>query len=70
MNPNLSNVVDRFAVGTSNYNSMQVALDRGFGRNVQFRTAYTWSKCMDYSSYYTGNDSIGPNGQTAGLQFA
>jgi hypothetical protein len=68
VNPNLSNIVDRFAVGTSNYNSLQVALDRGFGRTVQFRTAYTYSKCMDYGSYYTGNDSIGPNGQTAGLQ--
>ena len=67
-NPNLSNIVDRFAVGTSNYNSLQLALDRGFGRNVQFRTAYTYSKCLDYGSYYTGNDSIGPNGQTAGLQ--
>jgi len=67
-NPNLSNIVDRFAVGTSNYNSMQVALDRGFGKNIQFRTAYTYSKCLDYGSYYTGNDSIGPNGQTAGLQ--
>jgi hypothetical protein len=67
-NPNLSNIVDRFAVGTSNYNSLQVALDRGFGRNIQFRTAYTYSKCLDYGSYYTGNDSIGPNGQTAGLQ--
>ena len=40
-NPNLSNIVDRFAVGTSNYNSLQVALDRGFGKNLQFRTAYT-----------------------------
>jgi hypothetical protein len=67
-NPNLSNIVDRFAVGTSNYNSLQVALDRGFGRSIQFRTAYTYSKCLDYGSYYTGNDSIGPNGQTAGLQ--
>jgi hypothetical protein len=68
VNPNLSNIVDRFAVGTSNYNSLQLALDRAFGRNVQFRTAYTYSKCLDYGSYYTGNDSIGPNGQTAGLQ--
>jgi len=67
-NPNLANIVDRFAVGTSNYNSMQVALDRAFGKNLQFRTAYTYSKCLDYGSYYTGNDSIGPNGQTAGLQ--
>jgi hypothetical protein len=68
VNPNLGSIVDRFAVGTSNYNSLQTALDRGFGRNVQFRAAYTYSKCLDYGSYYTGNDSIGPNGQTAGLQ--
>jgi hypothetical protein len=68
VNPNLSNIVDRFAVGTSNYSSMQVAVERAFGKSIQFRTAYTYSKCLDYGSYYTGNDSIGPNGQTAGLQ--
>jgi hypothetical protein len=68
VNPALGSIIDRFAAGTSNYNSVQVALDRGFGRNIQFRTAYTYSKCLDYGSYYTGNDSIGPNGQTAGLQ--
>lgn len=68
VNPNLSNIVDRFAVGTSNYSSMQMAVERAFGKSIQFRTAYTYSKCLDYGSYYTGNDSIGPNGQTAGLQ--
>jgi hypothetical protein len=68
VNPALGSVVDRFPVGTSNYNSLQVALDKGVGKYVQFRTAYTYSKCLDYGSYYTGNDSIGPNGQTAGLQ--
>ncbi len=68
VNPNLSSIVDRFAVGTSNYNSLQLALDRAVGKSIQFRTAYTYSKCLDYGSYYTGNDSIGPNGQTAGLQ--
>lgn len=67
-NPKLGNIVMRYAVGTSNYNSLQAALDRGFGKTLQFRTAYTYSKCLDYGSYYTGNDSIGPNGQTAGLQ--
>ncbi len=68
VNPALSNVVDRFPAGTSNYNSLQVAVERSFGSTLQFRSAYTWSKCLDYGSYYTGNDSIGPNGQTAGLQ--
>ena len=68
VNPALSSVVDRFPVGTSNYNSLQAALDKSLGKYLQFRTAYTYSKCLDYGSYYTGNDSIGPNGQTAGLQ--
>ena len=68
VNPALSNVVNRYYVGFSKYNSGQVALEKGAGKYLQFRTAYTWSKCMDIGSYYTGNDSIGPNGQTAGLQ--
>jgi Carboxypeptidase regulatory-like domain/TonB dependent receptor/TonB-dependent Receptor Plug Domain len=68
VNPALGNVVDRFPVGTSNYSSLQVAVERSFASNFQFRSAYTWSKCLDYGSYYTGNDSIGPNGQTFGLQ--
>lgn len=68
VNPALSNVVNRYYVGFSKYNSGQIALEKGAGKYLQFRTAYTWSKCMDIGSYYTGNDSIGPNGQTAGLQ--
>lgn len=68
VNPAFSSIVDRFPDGTSNYNSLQLALDKGVGKYIQFRTAYTYSKCLDYGSYYTGNDSIGPNGQTAGLQ--
>ena len=67
-NPKLGSVVLRRAVGNSNYNSAEVSLDRGIGKYATFRTAYTFSKCFDVGSYYTGNDSIGPNGQTAGLQ--
>ncbi len=67
-NPNLASVVLRRTLGFSNYNSGIVSLDRGVGRWATFRTAYTFSKCMDIGSYYTGNDSIGPNGQTFGLQ--
>ncbi len=67
-NPNVGSIVDRYPVGSSNYNSLQLSLDRGVGKYAQFRAAYTWSKCLDIGSYYTGNDSIGPNGATAGLQ--
>ena len=68
VNEALGNVVNRYYVGISKYNSGQVALEKGAGKYLQFRTAYTWSRCTDVGSYYTGNDSIGPNGQTAGLQ--
>jgi hypothetical protein len=68
VNPNLGSVVARYPVGQSNYNSFQAALDRGVGQWAQFRISYTLSKCLDVGSYYTGNDSIGPNGATAGLQ--
>lgn len=67
-NPALGSIVDRYPVGQSNYNSLQLALDRGVGQYVNFRLSYTYSKCLDIGSYYTGNDSIGPNGATAGLQ--
>lgn len=68
LNPNLGSVVNREPVGTSNYNSLQVSIAKSLGSILQFRSAYTYSKCLDYGSYYTGNDSIGPNGLTAGLQ--
>ena len=35
--------------GTSNYNALQVAVNRRFIRGVQFGLAYTYSKTMDYS---------------------
>jgi len=68
VNPALGSIVDRYPVGQSNYNSVQFALDRGVGKYAQFRVSYTLSKCLDDGSYYTGNDSVGPNGATAGLQ--
>lgn len=33
--------------GTSNYNSLQVKLDRRFARGLFLGVAYTWSKCME-----------------------
>jgi Carboxypeptidase regulatory-like domain/TonB-dependent Receptor Plug Domain len=35
--------------GTSNYNALQVAVNRRFIRGVQFGLAYTYSKTMDFS---------------------
>ena len=67
-NPALGSIVLRRPLGNSNYNSAEISLDRAVGKYATFRTAYTFSKCMDVGSYYTGNDSIGPNGATFGLQ--
>ncbi len=41
--------------GTSNYNSLQVAVNRRFAKAFQFGVAYTWSKAMDYTSGDGGN---------------
>lgn len=35
--------------GTSNYNALQVAVNRRYTKGLQFGVAYTWSKAMDYA---------------------
>ena len=35
--------------GLSNYNALQVAVNRRFTRGLQFGVAYTYSKTMDYT---------------------
>jgi hypothetical protein len=34
---------------TSNYNALQVSVNRRFAKGLQFGVAYTWSKSMDYA---------------------
>jgi len=41
--------------GNSNYNSLQVSLNRRFASGLFFGLAYTWSKCMNTTD---GNDQI------------
>ncbi|MCC6344688.1 MAG: TonB-dependent receptor [Bryobacterales bacterium] len=36
--------------GTTNYNALQVTLNRRFTRALQFGMSYTWSKAMDFST--------------------
>jgi hypothetical protein len=45
-------------VGTSNYNALQVQVNRRFTHGLQFAVAYTLSRSMDYSS----RDDSGRNG--------
>ena len=35
--------------GSSNYNSLQVALNRRFAKSLDFGLAYTWSKALDFN---------------------
>ena len=37
-------------VGTSNYYSLQTQANRRFSHGLEFKTNFTWSKSMDYSS--------------------
>ena len=47
--PGWGSITYRENVGTSNYNALQVAVNRRFTRGLQFALAYTWSKTMDYT---------------------
>lgn len=42
---------------TSNYHSLQVAVNRRFAKSLQFGVAWTWSKTMDYSDSDSGGVS-------------
>jgi hypothetical protein len=40
---------------TSNYNALQVALNKSFSKGMSFTASYTWSKALGYT---TGNDML------------
>ena len=46
-NPNLANTWTWFSLGTSNYHSLQLDVNRRFSRGLSLRGAYTWSKALD-----------------------
>ena len=57
-NPTLANTWTWFSRGISNYNALQLDLNRRFSRGLAFRGVYTWSKVLD------NGDSL--NGTAAG----
>ena len=57
-NPTLANTWTWFSRGISNYNALQLDLNRRFSRGLALRGVYTWSKVLD------NGDSL--NGTTAG----
>jgi hypothetical protein len=47
--PGYGNIFFREFVGSANYHSLQIALDRRFSRGLQFSTYYAWSKALTTS---------------------
>jgi hypothetical protein len=56
--PGLSSITYRSNTGTSNYNALEVAVNRRFADGVQLGVAYTWSKSMDTTSSDGGNVTL------------
>ena len=50
--PVFSNIIAENTTGASNYNSMQVSLDKRFSKGFQAQIAYTWSKSIDQASSF------------------
>lgn len=46
-NPRLANTWGWFSIGNSNYNALQVDLNRRFSHGLSLRGVYTWSKALD-----------------------
>ena len=59
INPAFGFLQERGNWGSSNYNSLQVSLNRRFTRGFQMQTSYTYSKSLDYGSAGQGAENVG-----------
>jgi hypothetical protein len=50
INTNFSTINEAFTGGNSNFNSLQVAVNRRFVKGITVNLSYTWSKALDYES--------------------
>jgi outer membrane receptor protein involved in Fe transport len=50
--PVFSSIFAQETISNSNYNSMQVNLEKRFSHGLQFQAAYTWSKSIDNASSF------------------
>jgi len=55
INPNFGDLVELQPISTSNYNSLQVILNRRFSANFQAQLSYTYSKCIDDGAFGVGS---------------
>lgn len=46
-NPSIANTWTWFSLGTSNYNALQIDVNRRFSHGLSVRGVYTWSKALD-----------------------
>jgi hypothetical protein len=45
--PQFSNIYEMAPIGTANYHSLQLSVDKRISHGLQFQSAYTWSKTLD-----------------------
>ena len=50
--PVFSNIFAENTIAASNYNSLQVSLEKRFAKGLQAQVAYTWSKSIDQASSF------------------
>jgi hypothetical protein len=50
LNPTLGAIREIFWDGNSNYNALQLRLDKRFSHGLSFQSSYTWSKAIDDAS--------------------
>ena len=63
INSHFGQFIELQPISSSNYNSLQVVLNRRFSQSVQAQLSYTYSKCLDDGAFGVGS-FIGSSGQT------
>lgn len=58
--PNLGQVVAQFNNGNSNYNSLQVSVERRYYQGLTLTGSYTWAHNIDNSDGYLGYYAVSP----------
>jgi hypothetical protein len=61
-NPDLNNTWTWFSVGNSNYNALQVDVNRRFSHGLSLRGVYTWSKSLDDGDSVNGTTTANAPG--------
>jgi hypothetical protein len=59
LNPQFGPLTSENATGISNYNSLQVNLNRQFARNFTAQVSYTYSHCIDDGSFTSSLEEFG-----------